>query len=206
MSAAGPDNPSDNLMEHEYDGIREYDNPTPGWWHAIFLLSIIFALFYAAFWHTSPMAWSEREAWQAEQVAEYQRLFGEIGELAADEPTILRMMGDARMLAVARGIFEGSCAACHARDGGGINGANLTDDFYKNVKTLPDLLTTISKGAGAGAMPAWENTLGQNQRVILAAYIATLRGTTPAAPRVAEGVEIAPWPAAAPEEPAGGDR
>ena len=25
---AGPE-----LLEHEYDGIREYDNPTPAWWH-----------------------------------------------------------------------------------------------------------------------------------------------------------------------------
>ncbi|MFN7337509.1 MAG: cbb3-type cytochrome c oxidase N-terminal domain-containing protein, partial [bacterium] len=29
------------ILDHEYDGIREFDNPTPGWWHAIFFASVI---------------------------------------------------------------------------------------------------------------------------------------------------------------------
>jgi cytochrome c oxidase cbb3-type subunit 3 len=184
----------DQLLDHEYDGIREYDNPTPGWWHAIFAASIVFAVFYAAFWHASPMAWSVQEAWQSAQVAEYKRIFGAIGTLNADEETIQRMRGDGRMQAIAKGIFEGNCAACHARDGGGINGVNLTDNFYKNVKALPDIFTTITNGANAGAMPPWGNRLGQNERVIVAAYVANLRGTTPATPKPAEGVEIPLWP------------
>lgn len=186
----------DRLMDHEYDGIREYDNPTPGWWHAIFAASVVFAVFYAAFWHTSPMAWSVQEAWEADQVAEYKRIFGQIGQLNPDEETIQRMRGDTRMMAIAKGTFESNCAACHARDGGGINGVNLTDNFYKNIKALPDLLTTITNGANAGAMPPWENRLSQNERIILAAYVANLRGTTPAAAKGPEGVEIPAWPAA----------
>ena len=31
----------ERLMDHEYDGIQEYDNPTPGWWNLVFFLSII---------------------------------------------------------------------------------------------------------------------------------------------------------------------
>jgi cytochrome c oxidase cbb3-type subunit 3 len=194
---------NERLMEHEYDGIREYDNPTPGWWHAIFLSTIVFAFFYATFWHGNE-GLTVQDAWQARQVAEYKRIFGSIGELKPDRETIQRMMADPQMLAVAKGTFQGNCAACHARDGGGINGVNLTDDFYKNIKVLPDLFNTITKGANAGAMPSWENKLGQNERIIVAAYVATLRGTHPAAPKAPEGVEIPPWPAPPAGAPAPG--
>ena len=34
----------DQLLDHEYDGIQEYDNPCPGWWHAIFLLTVLFSV------------------------------------------------------------------------------------------------------------------------------------------------------------------
>jgi cytochrome c oxidase cbb3-type subunit III len=192
---------TNRLMEHEYDGIREYDNPTPGWWHAIFIASVVFALFYAMFWHTSPMAWSVQEAWDADQVAEYKRIFGSIGTLKGDEESIQRMRADARMMAIARGTFLANCAACHAPDGGGINGVNLTDDSYKNVKALPDIFTTISKGANAGAMPAWENRLGINERVLMAAYVANLRGTTPGTARAPEGSPIPAFPAVPAAEP-----
>ncbi|MFN9977437.1 MAG: cbb3-type cytochrome c oxidase N-terminal domain-containing protein, partial [Phycisphaerae bacterium] len=36
----------DHLSDHEYDGIREYDNPTPGWWHLIFIGSVFFSIMY----------------------------------------------------------------------------------------------------------------------------------------------------------------
>ena len=53
------------------------------------------------------------------------------------------------------------------------------------------------KGAGNGAMPAWENRLSANERIILAAYAASLRGTTPATPKPAEGdISPPPWPKA----------
>ncbi len=182
------------LMEHEYDGIREYDNPTPGWWHVIFAVSILFAVFYYAFWEFSPMAPSIHQAWNSMQVAEYKRIFGQVGVLKPDEPTLLRLMGDAQLMPVAKGIFEGNCAACHAKDGGGINGVNLTDENYKNIKKIEDLYTTITNGANAGAMPSWQNRLQDNERVIVAAYVATLRGTKPAVPKAPEGDVIPPWP------------
>ena len=34
------------LMAHDYDGIREYDNPLPGWWSAVFAATFVFAWFF----------------------------------------------------------------------------------------------------------------------------------------------------------------
>jgi cytochrome c oxidase cbb3-type subunit 3 len=185
----------DQVLNHEYDGIREYDNPTPGWWNWLFALSVMFSVVYWAWYHVGTESSSIQQDWEAAQVAEFQKIFGKLGTLSPDEPTIVKMMGDTQMLAVARGIFLGNCAACHARDGGGITGVNLTDDTYKNVRTLADFYAVITKGANNQAMPAWENRLSANERIILAAYAASLRGTTPATPKAPEG-DINPpaWP------------
>jgi cytochrome c oxidase cbb3-type subunit III len=181
------------LLDHEYDGIREYDNPTPGWWHGIFLASVVFSVFYVAFFHVSPMSWTIHEQWTRKQNVETKKLFGTLA-LQPTQQDILKMQADARMMAVGRGMFESNCAACHAKDGGGINGFNLCDNNYKSVAKLEDIYTVITKGANNGAMPPWETRLNQNERVLVSAYVASLRGTTPAAPRSADGVEIPPFP------------
>ena len=43
-----------NILSHCYDGIREYDNPLPGWWLAIFYGSMVWSLLYALFFHLGP--------------------------------------------------------------------------------------------------------------------------------------------------------
>lgn len=181
------------IMDHEYDGIQEFDNPTPGWWHLIFIGTVFFSCFYYFFWHYSPLAPTIHDSWRAAQVAEFKRVFGALGDLKPDEATLLRMMKDEKMMAVAQGIFVGNCAQCHGREGGGINGVNLTDNHYKNVKQLADVYTVVTKGANVGAMPAWENRLSQNERIIVSAYAATLRGRS-APGRPPEGEVIPPWP------------
>jgi hypothetical protein len=84
--------------------------------------------------------------------------------------------------------------AAHAKDGGGINGVNLTDDHYKNVKKVPDFFTVITNGANNGAMPAWRTNFSDNERVLLAAYVMNLRGTKPASARPPEGEVLPPFP------------
>lgn len=187
----------DFLSDHEYDGIREYDNPTPGWWHAIFIATVFFSFFYFVYWEMNPRASTPQSRWADAQTREYKRLFGSLGDLQPDEPTILKMMANEQMMNVAQGYFQSACKQCHAKDGGGINGVNLTDNAYKNIKKIEDIFTVITNGANAGVMPSWKNQFNQNERVLLAAYVASLRGTKPEAPKAPEGVEIPPWPAPA---------
>ena len=40
----------DRLLEHNYDGIQEYDNPMPEWWVALFIVTVIFSVFYAVYY------------------------------------------------------------------------------------------------------------------------------------------------------------
>lgn len=182
------------VLAHEYDGICEYDNPTPGWWHLIFLGSVLFAGLYLVFWHFSPLAWSETDAWKQNQVREYKRIFGAVGDLKNDVPTLMAMSAKPEMMAVAEGMFLGNCAQCHAKDGGGINGVNLCDDSYKNVKKMTDIYDVITNGAANGAMPTWRGVFSENERVLLSAYVARMRGTKPALGKPPEGEPIPPWP------------
>lgn len=183
------------LMDHEYDGIQEYDNPTPGWWHLIFAGSVIFALFYFTFAEYSPMATSVQEAWEENQQEEFRKIFGALGQMNNDAPTLQKTVGDERLMLVAKGIFQGNCASCHGSQAAGMAGSNcpnLTDDRWKNVKTVTDIFNVITKGANNGAMPAWENRLSPNERLILAAYVARLRDH-PVDGRAPEGDPVGPW-------------
>ncbi len=190
------------LTSHEYDGIREYDNPTPGWWYAIFTASIVVSALYLIFWHGSVLGWTIEEAWADDQKAEFVKIFGAVGQLKGDQQTILKQMNNPQFMSIAKSTFLGNCTACHSRDGGGGIGVNLCDDYYKNVTRVEDIFRVITEGANGGAMPSWKNRLSENERVIVAAYIASLRGTTPAAPKAHEGNLIDPWPKAPAEEKA----
>lgn len=182
------------LLEHEYDGIREYDNPTPGWWHIIFLGSIAFGVIYFSFFTFSTMAWTPQSRLAAAQTREFEQMFAQIGELKPDEPTLLELMVDPKWMAVAQGLFATNCTSCHGAEGQGLVGPNFTDDSYKNIKVITDIPRVIRDGAANGAMPAWGNRLNPNEVVLLASYIASLRGQNLPG-RAAEGQAISPWPA-----------
>ena len=40
----------DNITDHEYDGIKELDNPPPRWIMALFYITIGFSILYGAYY------------------------------------------------------------------------------------------------------------------------------------------------------------
>ncbi len=186
----------DKLSDHCYDGIQEYDNPTPFWWDLLFVGSVLFAPFYALWFHAPSMGRTHAAHYDVE-LAENMRLqFGEIGELTADESTILKYMKDPKWLTVGQATFATNCVSCHGTAGEGISGPNLTDDYYLNVKQITDIAKVIQNGAKAGAMPAWANRLHPNEIVLAASYVASMRGENLSSSRPPEGNQIDPWPTA----------
>ncbi|MEP0845748.1 MAG: c-type cytochrome [Phycisphaerae bacterium] len=182
------------LTDHSYDGIQEYDNPTPGWWWLLFHATVVFSVVYFVFFQFSPDAWTLADELSAETAQNVRLQFGDL-VLKPDEATILDYMNKPEWLLVGQAVFKGNCVSCHGPDAAGVVGPNLTDDYYKNVKKITDIANVIANGAANGAMPAWKNKLHPNEVVLTASYIASLRGKNLPSPRGQEGELIPPWPA-----------
>ena len=188
--------PKDILTDHEYDGIREYDNPTPGWWTWIFMLTIVYSFFYLLYYHNGAVDRSLLSSYD-QAVADNLRLqFSEIGELEGDQATVLKYMNDEKWLKVGEIVYKGNCVSCHGQDAAGLVGPNLTDEHWKGVKKLTDIVRIVRDGAANGAMPPWKTRLHPNEVVLVSSYIASLRGKNLEGPRGPEGEVIPAWPKA----------
>jgi cytochrome c oxidase cbb3-type subunit 3 len=187
--------PQDQLLDHEYDGIQEYDNPCPGWWHAIFWLTVVFSAAYFLFFHVGYNGWTVAEAWQTAAAEDQKKLFGTMGDLHNNPATILTYMDDTKWMNYAKNVFLANCQSCHGPDGGGVVGPNLTDDYYKNVNKITDIAEVVKNGAAGGSMPAWKTRLHPNEVILMAAYVARLRGKPVNGQcRPPEGKPIERWP------------
>ncbi len=195
------DQPQDELLDHEYDGIREFDNPCPGWWRWLFFLTAVFSAVYFFYFHIGKSGLTVEKAWE-NSVAEDLRLrFADMGELKPDQATLLEAMQKPDWLQVGKSVYEQRCPSCHGSQGQGLVGPNLTDDFYKNIKQLTDIPRVVAEGAANGSMPAWQKRLHPNEIVLVSAYVASIRGKNLPGPRGQEGSKIPPWPPADATEP-----
>lgn len=185
-----------NPEEYAADGIEQVDAPVPRWWRNAVLTLVSIAPFYMLYYHIGAPGRSMADQYERASYEASRKKFAEIGELQADEPTILTFMEKENWLKVGKVVFKSNCANCHGRNGEGQVGPNLTDEKYKHIRNVEDIAKVIIKGANNNAMPAWEDKLLQNEIVLAAAYVASLRGTNFAGGKAAEGADIPPWPAA----------
>ena len=180
---------------HTYDGIQEYDNPLPGWWKWIFWVTIIFSPFYLMYFHVGAPGRSVEEMYETSLAENTRKQYAEIGDLAGDQPTMIKYLKEAKWVGVGQSIFKANCVSCHGSDGGGNVGPNLCDENFKHVKQLPDIIKVINEGVAGGAMPAWATRFSHKNDVILVSvYVASLRGSKPAISKAPDGSPIPPWP------------
>ena len=180
---------------HSYDGIQEYDNPLPGWWKWTFWGSILYAPFYLMYFHVGAPGRSIDEQYQASLTENTRKQYAEIGDLSGDQATIVKYLSEPKWVGVGQSIFKANCVSCHASDGGGNVGPNLCDESFKHVKQLPDIIKVVNEGVAGGAMPAWATRFShKNDAVLVAVYVASLRGSKPANPKAPDGSPIPPWP------------
>lgn len=179
----------DRLMEHEYDGIAEFDNPMPGWWVLTFWLTIVFAVAYAL--NVGGIGTG------AGRVAEYEKDMAAFraahpAPAAATAPAaLLAIAGDHEKLEEGRELFTKTCASCHLADGGGLIGPNLTDDNWLHGGKIEQINATITDGVMAKGMPAWGKLLKPGDVDLVTAYVWSLHGTKPAKPKLPEGEFVA---------------
>lgn len=184
----------DILLDHNYDGIQEFDNPLPGWWKAIFWASILFAVPYT-YWYHFADGNSVYDHYEADVAAKLEREGGKKA-IPMDAAALIAAMNDLEQVKRGEALFVAkACSGCHVLDGGGVPGLgpNMCDDNYKNITKIEDFVGVISDGVLGTSMMA--QTMTPAQLVDVIAYVASLRGTTPANPQDPEGEVIAPWSA-----------
>jgi cytochrome c oxidase cbb3-type subunit III len=172
-----PRSPQDQLLAHEYDGIKEYDNPLPRWWVWIFAGTFWFSIGYFFHYHISPNGQSVlalyeadvREAREAEAKATLAQ--------PVTEESLGKLMADTALMADAKVLFNARCAACHGDLGQGLIGPNLTDNTWLHGKaSLSDIYGIIDAGVPAKGMPAWGRQLSPIELRKVAAFVGSQRG------------------------------
>ncbi|WP_319772236.1 cytochrome-c oxidase, cbb3-type subunit III [Breoghania sp.] len=192
---------------HEWDGLRELNNPLPKWWLYLFFACCIWSVGYWVLMPSWPLISSYTAgmlgASQREQVAVALETGiaarNEMGAGLADA-SLEEINSDSSMLEFAmasgRAAFGDNCAPCHGSGATGSPGyPNLQDDDWLWGGTLDDIHYTIENGIRStgddtrmGDMPAFgrDELLSREEITQVSNYVYTLSGGTPE-----QGVDMA---------------
>jgi cytochrome c oxidase cbb3-type subunit 3 len=167
----------DQLLDHAYDGIREYDNPLPRWWVWIFAGSFWFSVAYFFHYHLSGNGVSVAAAYEADVAEARERAAKTSLATPVSEESLGQLMADAALMKDTQALFGLRCAPCHGDRGQGVIGPNLTDNAWIHGHgSLTDIYGVIDQGVLAKGMPAWGKQLSAIEVRKLAAFIGTQRG------------------------------
>lgn len=185
---------------HEWDGLRELNNPLPRWWVWVWIVTIIWSLWYFVAYPAWPtpngatigtsgytqfkeLALSQKEIF--ERQAQYLSRF----EKASDEQVLNDQELYAFAMAGGKSAFKDNCATCHGSGAEGSKGyPNLNDDDWLWGGTLADINQTLQYGIRANnydtrqsQMPSFgnEGLLDRGQINAVTDYVLTLSGSVP---------------------------
>lgn len=175
---------------HELDGIKEYDNPMPGWLMAIWWGSLIFSagylMFYALSFGEGTMD-AEYRSQTVDAVGEVQAYFDAHPLVPPKPADLLAGAANAAVIDAAAGRFSRTCAACHGDHAQGLIGPNLTDDRWIHGGSVEQIFQSVAKGWPAKGMPPWGRAMRPEELAALVSYVRSLQGSNPANPRAPEG-------------------
>jgi cytochrome c oxidase cbb3-type subunit 3 len=147
---------------HEWDGIRELDNPLPRWWLWIMWASVAVAIVY---WILMP-AWPGLHGYTKGLLHQSDRaaVVGKLNDLKRVRGAQAARLTNASLeeierdpqlqayaLAAGQAVFGDNCATCHGVGGAGSKGyPNLRDDVWLWGGSLEDIQQTITVGVRTG--------------------------------------------------------
>ena len=186
--------PKDNepkILDHDYDGIKEFDNPLPAWWLFTFGATVIFAFLYWIDAETGGRK-TQMEAVEAELV-ELRKLKPTEAAASGNEDDFKQFALVATNLNKGKEVFAAKCAVCHGPEGQGTIGPNLTDDYWINGKGLyTDVHKVVREGVLDKGMPNWDTLLSAEDVKSVTVFVVSLKGTSPANPKPPQGEKVAP--------------
>ena len=167
----------DTVMEHEFDGIQEFDNRLPNWWLWLMYGSIVFALFYWIIFHTLELRELPREQFEGVMAEAAEIQLAKMLEAGIDNDFFVAMSENETKVAEGREIFVKHCVACHLDQGQGSVGPNLTDGNWIHGCEPMAMWKIVTDGVAAKGMPAWQNQLGPTRVMAAVSYIMTIQNT-----------------------------
>lgn len=195
---------------HEWDGIRELNNPLPRWWLWTFYACIVWAFAYTVFYPAWPMltgatkgvlGYSSR-AEVAADISTAKSAQGAVLEKLAATP-VKDILADPQLakFATAAGAaaFKVNCVQCHGSGAaGGAGYPNLNDDDWLWGGNIEQIHQTISHGiryqddpeTRASEMPAFGDILKPDEIKQVSAYVVSLTGTPHNAALVEPGKQL----------------
>ncbi len=177
----------DELLNSNYDGIKEYDNDLPKWWLALFYITIIFGGVYVLYYHVGSGLNSQEQL--AADMAAIEKLKSTLPVAkvsSADE--LLKLASSAPVLAKGKEIYVGKCAACHGAAGEGLVGPNLTDTAWIHGSKITDIKNIIENGFLEKGMLAWKGIISAEEIDAVTAFVHSIRGSNPPNARPPQGV------------------
>lgn len=166
------------LLDHDYDGIQELNNPLPTWWKMTFYGGILYAIGYFIYYQllSGPTLKDEylRELATVEEIRQAQS--AQASEFNLEIFTNWQNNNDWKALGST--VFEEYCIACHMEKGQGDVGPNLTDSYWLyGDGTYPHLYNIVYHGNEENGMPIWSEMISQEEIFAVISYVVTLRNT-----------------------------